>query len=85
MPVDVPKAAIAKELIRVIHLRGLTQTEAGYIIRDQPSQISMIANGHLKGFSVDRLARYLAALGRDIEVKVSPAKRRVGRVRLVVR
>ena len=41
---------------------------------DQP-KISALMRGKLDGFSIDRLLRFLNALGRDIEIVVRPASR----------
>jgi predicted XRE-type DNA-binding protein len=81
----IKKAPIAKEIARIIKERGLTQTEASYIVRDAPSQLSLITTGKLTGFSAERLLRTLTRLGRDVEIIIRPARGRAGQVRLVVR
>jgi len=81
----VSRAALAKKIAQILDERGLTQTEAGYITREAPSQISLIVNGHLDGFSPERLLRTLATLGQDIEIRISKSKRGAGKVRVVLR
>ena len=56
-------AAIAKELKR----RKMTQTEASYLMQDASSQISLVVNGQLQGFSTSRLERMICRLGFNIE------------------
>jgi predicted XRE-type DNA-binding protein len=82
----IKKAVLAKEIARILEERGLTQTEASYIVRDAPSQLSLMVNGHLRGFSTERLLRTLTRLGRDIEIRIRRTKSgRAGAVRLAVR
>jgi len=58
-----------------------TQTEADYLIRDAPSQISSVVTGKLHGFAVERLIRMLVHLGRDIDIVIRPPRgSRKGRV-----
>jgi predicted XRE-type DNA-binding protein len=80
----IPRAAIAAAIRRIIKERGLTQTETAYLVKDAPSQVSLIVTGKLAGFSSERLLRVLARLGHDIEIRTSPAKGKTGKVRLKV-
>ena len=84
-PELIKKAILAKEIARILDDQGLTQTEASFIAREAPSQLSLITTGKLRGFSAERLLRTLTRLGRDVEVRIRPAKSRSGKVRLVVR
>jgi predicted XRE-type DNA-binding protein len=81
----IPKAQLAKEVARIIEDRGLTQTEAAHLIRDSPSQISLVVTGKVKGFSSERLVRMIAGLGRDVDVIIRKAKSGTGRVRLSIK
>jgi hypothetical protein len=45
----------------------------------------MLLRGQPGSFSVERLMRFLTALGQDIEVSVKPAKRDQGRLSVVLR
>ena len=74
---------MAREINRVLRERGLTQTAASYIVRDSPSQFSLIATGKLRGFSSERLLGMLVKLGRDVEIRLRPARGKVGRVKVV--
>lgn len=76
----IPKNVLAKEIANILEDQQLTQTEAAYIMRDAPSQISLVVTGKLRGFSTERLLRMLARLGRDIDIVIRPAKGRTGRV-----
>jgi predicted XRE-type DNA-binding protein len=81
----IPKGILAKEIAGILRERQLTQTEAAFIMRDAPSQVSLVVTGKLRGFSTERLLRMLARLGRDIEIVVRPAKGRTGKISVTKR
>jgi predicted XRE-type DNA-binding protein len=68
----IPKETLAKEIDRILRDRQLTQTEAAYIMKDAPSQVSLVVTGKLRGFSTERLLRMLARLGRNIDIVLRP-------------
>ena len=75
------KADLAIEISRVLQERGLTQTQAAEIIGVDQPKVSALVCGRLDGFSIDRLYRFLNALGRDIDIVVShpPPDRAIAR------
>jgi predicted XRE-type DNA-binding protein len=79
----IPKNILAKEIATILDDQQLTQTEAAYIMRDAPSQISLVVTGKLRGFSTERLIRMLARLGRDIDITIRPAKGKTGKVAVI--
>jgi predicted XRE-type DNA-binding protein len=81
----IPKNILAKEIAGILDDQQLTQTEAAYIMRDAPSQISLVVTGKLRGFSTERLLRMLARLGRDIDIVIRPSKGKQGKVSVVRR
>jgi len=65
--------------------RKLTQKEAAQLCgTDQPT-LSKVFRGRMESVTIDRLASWLNALGRDVEivVKRAPRSRRQGRLRVV--
>jgi predicted XRE-type DNA-binding protein len=84
-PSVISKDVLAKEINRVLDEKGLTQTEAAWMIQDSPSQLSLISTGKLRGFSSERLLRILTRLGRDVEIRIAPAKGSAGKVRVSIR
>ena len=64
------KAELAAKIIREIHRRGLTQSEAARILEVDQPKVSALKQGKLTGFSIERLMRLLLLLGRDIEITV---------------
>lgn len=84
-PRMIPREQIAKEIMRIIVSRGLTQMQAAFIVNDAPSQMSLISTGKLTGVSAERLLRFLTKLGCDVEIRISKAKGATGTVRVVAR
>lgn len=81
------KIALATEIADILDMRELTQTEAAFIMRDAPSQISLVVTAarkknaaKLRGFSLERLLRMLALLARTIEVVSFAAKGKAGAI-----
>ncbi len=79
------KAELARRIAGIIKARGLTQSEAAKILGIDQAKVSALARGHLRGFSADRLFRFLNALGHDVEIRVKkkPAARAQARVHVV--
>ena len=71
------KIALARVITNTVRKRDLTQTEAADIIGVDQAKISQLLRGRLKGFSTDRLVRYLCALGKDIDIRI-PGKYKSG-------
>lgn len=66
------KSDLAIEIVRIIEDRGLKQAEAAEIMGVDQPKVSALVNGKLDGFSMERLYRFLNALGRDVEIVVTP-------------
>ena len=82
---ELTKAQLAGHIRETIKRRRLTQIQAADLMRlDQP-KVSALMNGRLVGFSGDRLMRFLAALGQDVEIVVKAKSRRRtrGQIRVV--
>jgi predicted XRE-type DNA-binding protein len=69
------KAKLVFEISQLIEKKGLTQAEvAKRTALDQP-KVSRLLNGHLRGFSADRLITILNRLGHSVEVRISAKER----------
>ena len=69
------KAGLVVKIDRIIRQRQLTQAATAQLIGiDQPKVSAMLA-GQFRGYSVERLMRFLVALGHDVEIVVKPRKR----------
>ncbi len=71
------KAELARQISAILQERKLTQAEAARILGTQQPKVSQLVRGALGGFSLERLIRYLNALGRNVEIVVH--ERPVGR------
>lgn len=78
------KAELATQIASEIADRKLTQTRAAALLSVNQADVSDLVRGKLKGFSTDRLLRFLNVLGRDVEivVRVGRHARRFGKLRV---
>ena len=79
------KAELATQIASAIADRRLTQVRAAVVLGVNQADVSDLVRGKLKGFSTDRLLRFLNALGQDIEIVVHSRRRtgRLGRLRVL--
>ena len=78
------KARLASTISDLIDERGLTQTQAAKLLETTQPKVSNLINGRLDGFSLERLARFLNTLGRDVEIVVKPRPRSRKTARILV-
>jgi predicted XRE-type DNA-binding protein len=68
------KAGLVVKIDRTIRTRRLTRACAAQLMGvDQPKVSAMLA-GQFRACSVERLMRFLVALGHDVEIVVKPRK-----------
>lgn len=81
------KEDLLSEIQSIVDKRDMSQVEVADETGEARSQVSLLLNGKLRGFSTDRLVRILLRLGRDIEIVIrqSRGSKKVGSVRLVRR
>lgn len=79
------KADLVARICDIIKSRGLTQVEAASLLEIDQPKVSALVRGDLRGFSSDRLFRFLTALGRDVDIviKPKPRSRADARIRVV--
>ena len=68
------KVRLAEAIDDAIQQRGLTQEEAAEIMGIDQGTVSRLVNERLDGFSLERMIRYLNALGNDLEIIVRPSE-----------
>lgn len=69
------KSALIMVIKDAIETRRLTQAEAARLCgTDQPT-LSKVLRGRLESVTIDRLARWLNALGQDVTITTKPAPR----------
>lgn len=66
------KAQLVQRIREIIADRKLTQAKAAEVLwLDQP-KVSALMRGRVEGYSIDRLFRFLNALGQRVEITVRP-------------
>ena len=66
------KAELARQIGLIIERRHLTQVEAARLLGIDQPKVSALRQGKLKGFSTERLLRFLTALNCDVEIVLTP-------------
>ncbi|HEX6912323.1 MAG TPA: helix-turn-helix transcriptional regulator [Longimicrobium sp.] len=67
------RAMTSRLIANAIEGRGLTQAEAAELLNTTQPKLSAVVRGQLAGSSMDRLLRFLTALGMNVRVEVEPA------------
>jgi len=69
------KSDIASKIAQIIDKRHLSQTEAAKLLGITQPKVSLILNGRLGGFSLEKLLLLMVALDRDIEIRIKKKPR----------
>lgn len=77
------KAEFALHIIKSIEDRALTQKQASTLIGATQPDISKLKSGQLKGFTLDRLFSFLLRMNRNIQIRVTKAKGKTGKLETV--
>jgi len=79
------KSSLIIAIKGAIEQRRLTQQEAARLCGTDRPTLSKVFRGRLESVTIDRVANWLNALGRDVEavVKPSPRTRRQGRLHVI--
>ena len=74
------KAELVTRIDRIIRRRKLKQVEAAKLLGLSQPDVSRLLRGDFRNYSLERLLRFLTALGRDVEIIIrEPRSRRQGR------
>jgi predicted XRE-type DNA-binding protein len=76
------RADLMSKLGEIIAARGLTQAQAGELMHMDQPRVSALLKGKLAKFSAERLLRALNDLGQDVELRITPARKGKGRLRV---
>ena len=69
------KAELAHKIALLIQNKGLTQVQTAKLLGVDQPKVSALLRGHLSGFSLERLIRFLLLLGQDIKITVQACPR----------
>jgi predicted XRE-type DNA-binding protein len=68
------KAQLVYKIDTIMKKRRLTQVEAARLFGIRQPDVSKMLRGDFRQFSVERLLRFLVALGHDVEIVVKPRR-----------
>ena len=79
------KAELVRQISLAIKEKGLNQYQAAEVLGIDQPKVSALVRGRFSGYSIERLFKYLNALGRDVEivVKSSPSLESKSSVKVV--
>lgn len=77
------KARLGVAICRIVEQKRLTQTQIADLLGISQPKVSALLRYKLEGYSVERLMRFLVALGQDVEIVVR-AKPRSRSARIAV-
>src|SRR5438132_6626217 len=66
------KAELVQRIRDLIAERKLTQVKAAKLLGVDQPKVSALVRGRVEGYSIDRLFRFLNALGQRVEITVRP-------------
>jgi predicted XRE-type DNA-binding protein len=78
------KSGLVIEITRALRRLGLTQEEAGRRMGISQAKVSGLLRGEFANLSERKLMECLTRLGYDIEIKVRPATKKMGNLKLAV-
>ena len=67
------KAELVHQIAVILKEERLTQKDTAVRLGIAQPDVSRMLAGHFRQFSVERLMRFLVALGQDVEIVVRPA------------
>ena len=77
------KADLVQRIRTLIAARKLTQPQAAALLGLGQPKVSALLRGRVEGYSLDRLLRFLTALGQRVEITVRPTAAGQGGRRVV--
>jgi predicted XRE-type DNA-binding protein len=69
------KAAVVSRLAGILKTRRYSQTRAAEIIGLPQPKLSAVLRGRFRGVSEEKLMRCLIALGQDVKIVITPARK----------
>lgn len=68
------KAQLVRKIDALLKERGLKQVQAAELFGVRQPDVSKLLHGDFRQFSLERLLRFLVALGQDVEIVVKPRR-----------
>ncbi len=81
---ELAKSELAIQIYHLIKQKKLSQAKAAVLLGVDQAKVSALMTGKLSGFSIERLFRFLNALGQDVAIRVKPTSRTQAKRRTTV-
>ena len=78
------KSSLISEISETIRDRKLTQQAAAKLCHTDQPTLSKVLRGRMESVTIDRLASWLTALGRTVEIRVHPYDRHAATGQFVI-
>jgi len=69
------KAEIARQVNQILMRRGLSQVQAGALLRIAQPRVSDLVRGRLGKFSLEKLLQFARLAGIDVEIQMRPSNK----------
>jgi predicted XRE-type DNA-binding protein len=69
------KAEIARQVNQILAERGLSQVQAGALLRIAQPRVCDLARGRLGKFSLEKLLQFARLAGIDVEIRMKPSRK----------
>jgi predicted XRE-type DNA-binding protein len=69
------KAEIARQVNRILTERGLSQVQAGELLKIAQPRVSDLVRGRLGKFSLEKLLQFARLAGIDVEIQMRPSRK----------
>lgn len=69
------KVDLTVKIIQLIRKKKLTQIQAAKLLEIDQPKVSLLVQGKISGFSLERLLRFLNLLDQDVKITVTPKAR----------
>src|SRR5260221_10315206 len=79
------KAELVQRIRGLMAERKLTPAKAAKLLGIDQQNVSALVRGRVEGYSIDRLFRFLNALGQHVEISVQPNSSKTNSSALVVK
>jgi predicted XRE-type DNA-binding protein len=66
------KAELVQKIRSIIIVKKLTQAKAAELLGIDQPKVSALIRGRVEGYTLDRLFRFLYALGQRVEIRIHP-------------
>jgi len=78
------KAQLTTEIYRILINRKLTRTQTRKILRTTQGHVALLMRNRSGTLSAEQLLSFITSLGRDVEIRIKPTRRRRGQVSVIV-